>query len=666
MPMQFATYSLPKLERYPQRLEPHLSPFDAGVLSILSYLRPLRGTKRPWGDKSSIVQKVNAREDVLPAALEDCLAELPALRRRLRRRSDNLTIPDGAVLLAFLKRMSKAALGQRPYDVQVAAVWSLMRGEIAEMGTGEGKSLTAAVAAAALALCGRRVHVLTVNDYLAARDAQRFEPLFTLLGLSSGCIDEAGSPDERREIYQRDIVFSAAKNIVFDYLRDQTGPASDMLSGLPAKLAQLIPQVTGQTMPILQGLDAVIVDEADSVLIDQAATPFILSGGEATLGGLDAKTLARALELARRLEDGRHFKTATASRRITLSDSGKMWLASWIGDDDGLLSVAPIREHIISQALVALHMLIRDRDYLIDNEKVQIIDESTGRVMPDRQWSEGLHQLVELKEGLEPSELRTTLGRITFQRFFPRYRHVCGMSGTARPAARELWESYGLTVRRIRPRKPDQKHWAPVQIFRSQATKWQAIGTRVHQFNQADIPVLIGTRTLEGSRQCSVVLTNMGIPHHVLNAEEVAKEAMIVALAGEPGQVTVATNMAGRGTDIVLSDQARAAGGLHVILTELHENRRIDLQLAGRCGRQGDPGHIDYFLSLEDNLFETAGPAIIRLVRIFHRAGQKRTVFALMRALQGKQTRRAETSRRRLQKYERQRERSLALSGTLE
>lgn len=659
-------HPLPKLERYPQRIEPHLSQFDAGFLSFLSYLRPLRGTRRAWGEKTWFVKLVNSREELLPDALESIVNLLPELRRKLRSNSDNLTASDTSLLLAVLKQVSKYVLGQTPYDVQIAAVWSLMRGEVAEMGTGEGKSLTAAITAAALALCGRQVHVLTVNDYLAARDAQRFEPLFAHLGLSSGWIDETSSADDRRIVYQRDVVFSAAKNIVFDYLRDQTGPASSILTGLPSKLSTLVSSDESQAGPILQGLDAVIVDEADSVLVDQAATPFILSGGEATLGGLDEKTLERALKFAQQLEELRHFRLFPALRRVTINDTGKMWLASWINDQDGLLAVAPIREHITSQALVALHLLIYNRDYLIEDEKIQIIDESTGRVMPDRQWSEGLHQLVELKEGLKPSEIRTTIGRITFQRFFPRYRHVCGMSGTARPAARELWESYSLTVRLINPRKPNQKSWSKVKIFPTQETKWHAIGMHISQLNRAHIPVLIGTRTLEASRQCSATLRELSVNHHVLNAEEVAQEAMIVAIAGEPGQVTVATNMAGRGTDIVLSEQARKAGGLHVVLTELHENRRIDLQLAGRCGRQGDPGHIDRFLSLEDNLFEGVGPVTLKLVHLLYQFGQTQAVYAMMLLIQNRQTRRAEASRRRLQKYERQRERTLSISGALE
>jgi preprotein translocase subunit SecA len=658
--------SIPPLERYPQRLERQLLPFDASVMSVLSYLRAPAGRRQPWGANARIVRKVRAAEAALPETLDACLALLPGLRHRARSRQGALRLADAAPLLAVLKHVSRAVVGQDPFDVQIAAVWSLMLGEVAEMGTGEGKSLTAALGAAALALCGRRVHVLTVNDYLAARDAERFAAFLQALGLSSGCILEDTAPDARRAIYRCDVVFSDSKNIVFDYLRDQTGPVADQLTGLASKLSVLLPPRLGTTTPILQGLDAAIVDEADSVLIDQAATPFILSGGEASMGGLDEAVFRKAHYLALKLVEDRDFRRLPDKRRVLLSDAGKQVLGDLVDPGDGLLTVAPVREHIVSQALVALYLFERNRDYLVEGGAVQIIDESTGRVMADRQWSEGLHQLVEIKEGLPPGVIRKTLGRITFQRFFPRYRHLCGMTGTASPAARELWETYALRVRKILPRRPDCRRWPAVMIHDTADAKWHAIGARVRQCVAQDVPVLIGTRSVGASRQCSAVLNAMGLDHHLLNAEEIEREAMIVALAGEPGQVTVATNMAGRGTDIVLADPVRAAGGLRVILTELHENRRIDLQLAGRCGRQGDPGEVLLMLSLEDELFALEAKGVQMLARVVWRVLPPRATFLLMRVLQYRQTRRAEAARRRLQSHERYRERTLALSGTLE
>lgn len=656
---------LPRVETYPQRMNPQVTAFDAGFLSVISFLMPFFTVKKAWGADTTLVRLVKNSVQTLPKEISQCRSLLPEIRRRLKKRTGKPSSDDIATLLALLVRFSNETLGQTPYDVQLAAVWSLMSGEIAEMGTGEGKSLTAALTAAALALRGQQVHILTVNDYLSKRDSDRFYAFFSALGISSGCIEENASIEDRRKIYKLDVVFSAAKNIVFDYLRDQTGPAFERLNGITSKVDTFRSQLSQDNLPILQGLDAVIVDEADSVLIDQAATPFILSGGEASLGGLNNDVLTESLQLAMDLKIDRDFKIYDSLRRAILSEDGK-YVLDEKKKQQSILSVAPIREHLVCQALVALHLLKKNQDYLISESKIQIIDESTGRVMPDRQWSDGLHQLVEIKEGLEPSEMRTTLGRITFQRFFPRYRHVCGMSGTVKPASRELWESYGLAVRKILPRKEDRRRWGEVNIYTSCHEKWRAVAEYVYRCHHDGIPILIGTRTVTASRECSASLEELMIPHQVLNAEEVEKEASIVAKAGEPGQVTVATNMAGRGTDIELSPIAVEKGGLHVILTELHENRRIDLQLAGRCGRQGDPGHVSRFLSLEDGLLTGLGVIQLSMLRFLHSANFTNCVYFYYLVLQYRQTRRAEAARRRLQKYERQREQSLALSGKLE
>lgn len=654
----------PRVEEYPQKHSDALTSFDAGTLSVISFLRPMFSFRRPWGNNSQIVKSVQSSIQNLPKDITSCRALVPPLRRRLgvsARPKDQ----DVSTLLALLTRFSEFTIGQSPYEVQLAAVGSLLRGEVAEMRTGEGKSLTAALTAAALALCGKKVHVLTVNDYLSERDAKRYEPLFVELGLTSGFISETATIAERQKIHDCDIVFSAAKNVVFDYLRDQTGAGSEALGGLAFKIDRSFSNYQDSAGPILQGLDAVIVDEADSVFIDQAATPFILSGDKASFGGLTTDVLAEALALSAKLDTNLHFRIFERLKRATLTDEGKFMLGH-IEKSNSMLEVAPIREHLVCQALVARHLLKNGEDYLVFDDKICIVDESTGRIMPDRQWSDGLHQLVELKEGLDASEMRTTIGRITFQRFFPRYRHVCGMSGTAVPASRELWESYGLTVRRILPRRPDRRTWSDIRIFRTADEKWSAVAHYVSACHHGGIPVLIGTRTVEASKSCGEALEELGIPHRILNAEHVAEEAAIIAQAGMPGNVTVATNMAGRGTDIELSPEARDMGGLHVVLTELHDNRRIDLQLAGRCGRQGDPGVVARFLSLEDGLLVSLSTFSTISLRWLHRLGCIRAVYLLYRLVQFRQTRRAETARRRLQKYERQREQSLALTGRLE
>lgn len=657
---------LPEIEDYPERQMAAITDWDARILRVLSSLDPRRTIRIGWGGGHRFARAVASAG----ASLRDRPADPARLRDKalvLRRAARRGRVTD-AVLAPVVAEVCEAAhrvLGKRPYDVQVVVIRCLFDGEVAEMGTGEGKSLTAAIGAATLALSGRRVHVMTVNDYLSERDAETFGPLFAALGLTSGCITDQTPPDGRGGIYRRDIIFSAAKNILFDYLRDRTGPAAAHLNGLPRKLLTLGAGAAA-AVPILAGLDAVIVDEADSVLIDQAATPFILSAGEASLGGLDRATLQRCLDMARGLREGRDFRRSDALRRVTLTDAGRARLTIRAGGADGLVAVPPVRDHLIGQALVALHMLERDRDYLLTEDGLAIIDESTGRLMPDRQWSEGLHQFVELKEGLEPSEIRTTLGRITFQRFFPRYRLVCGMTGTARDAARELWEAYGLKVRRILPRKPDIRRWTPVRILPDAVAKWQAVAECAAALSATGAPVLIGTRSLAASNDCSAALTRLGLAHSLLTAEHVAAEAEIVAGAGAAGRITVATNMAGRGTDILLSDAARAAGGLQVVLTEFHDNRRIDRQLFGRCGRQGDPGAVHRVLSLGDEIVTTQGPFVRALLALSLRLGGTWACHAGMVLVQRLQTRRAERARADLAKQERMRERQLALTGRLE
>jgi preprotein translocase subunit SecA len=658
---------LPQIEDYPERQAAAFTDWDARILRLLSRLDPRRLVRRSWGGAHRFARIVAAESD----KIRDEPFDPDRLRRKsvvLRRSTRRGRVPD-AVLAPVLAEVCEAAfrvLGKRPFDVQVVVIRTLFDGEVAEMGTGEGKSLTAAIGAATLALSGRRVHVMTVNDYLAARDAETFGALFVELGLRAAHVTDETALDGRKEEYRADVVFSAAKNILFDYLRDKTGPEADQLHGLPRKLLNLVrPEGAGE-VSILQGLDAVIVDEADSVLIDQAATPFILSAGEAALGGLDTATLLKTLEMSRTLGEGADFRRSDALRRVTLTDTGRSRLAALAKGSVGLASVAPVREHLAAQALVALNMLERNRDYVVTEKGLAIIDESTGRLMPDRQWSEGLHQFVELKEGLEPSEIRRTLGRITFQRFFPRYRHVCGMTGTARAAARELDEVYGLKVRRILPRRPDIRRWTKIAILPDAQTKWAEVAKLAAALSLSGTPVLIGTRSLDASQDCSAVLRESGLTHALLTAENVAQEAEIISNAGQSGCITVATNMAGRGTDILLSDASRQVGGLQVILTELHGNSRIDRQLCGRCGRQGDPGAVHRVLSLEDEIVTSEGPMATAFLGVLLKVGGARLCHAGMVLLQMRQTRRAERGRADLARQERRREQQLALSGRME
>jgi preprotein translocase subunit SecA len=658
-------FSQMRLELYPQNKDITLSGFDAGFLSFISYFSRFFYLKKPWGNDASLVRDTLKELNRLPGDLNECRTLLHVVAGNLKKYDSSHSDKDLCVVIAILMRFCTEVLGQTPYNVQLASVWSLMKGEIAEMGTGEGKSLTAALAAAALAIRGQQVHVLTVNDYLADRDAQKFSGFFKALGLSCGCIHESSTDEERREIYCSDIVFSAAKNVVFDYLKDKTSNTRYPLDSLGYKLERIKSNYSLGSAPILRGLDAVIIDEADSVLIDQAETPFILSGGEASFGGLNNDVLREALDASNILLHDVHFRVFDQLKRVNLTEAGKYELST-IQYKNSVLNVMAIREHVIKQALVASKVLKAGQDYLVVDDTIQIVDESTGRVMPDRQWSDGLHQLVELKEHVAVSEMRATLGRITFQRFFPRYRHLSGMTGTAVPASRELWESYSLRVRRILPRKTDLRTWPDVKIYANASEKWAAIAAYALHCVENNIPVLIGTRTVTASQECSAALNKLYIAHHILNAEHIEEEAHIIEEAGIPGRVTVATNMAGRGTDIVLSPLSRECGGLHVIISELHDNRRIDLQLAGRCGRQGDPGTVLRFLSLQDGLIKSVGKVEQYFIASLLKYGLGKSVYYYFLLLQKRQTSRAETARRRLQKYERERQKSLSLTGILE
>lgn len=605
-----------------------------------------------------------AMDSLDDAALRDrTRAMRPALRRALRQGSgDRAALAEG---LALIREQAARLLGQRPFDVQILAALTILRGRIAEMATGEGKSLAAALAAGTLALAGTPVHVMTVNDYLAERDFQHFRPLFQALGLRVGVVLEGQTPDLRRAAYACDVVYGTAKEIVFDHLRDRL-----ILRQRPGNLARKLDRLLSFSQPrtdqdlIMRGLPAAIVDEADSVLLDQAGTPFILSGAVQMAGSLAPEVLHQAMALAGALRSGVDYLPVPQLRVVELTDAGRRKLAAETAGADGPITVPAIRAHAVTQALNALHVFERDRDYLVSEGKVQIIDETTGRVMPDRTWSDGLHQMVEIKEGLPLTGIFETTARITLQKFFQRYQRLGGMTGTARSAARELWQVYGLHVRPIPTRLPAQRRMDPFILLPDRAAKWQAVADLARDLQQKGHPVLIGTKTVAASDQVSIALGDL--PHQVLNAHVAAAEAAIIAGAGIEGRVTVATNMAGRGTDILLTGTARALGGLHVVLTELHDSRRIDLQLYGRAGRQGDPGRILRFLSLEDDLLARSGPVLRRLAHAALRFGRPGIGVAVLLWCQWREDMRQARGRTDLMRREEQRDRQLAISGRSE
>lgn len=661
---------LPRLDDYPERETEPLTRFDDISLKVVGAVLPLKSRGSPLMGHALLrtVRRAEARLARDGPAGRD--AAVDALRRHRPRlvqamRCNTLRRPLLADCLVHLRILSRHTLGITPYDVQLLAVASMMRGEICELHTGEGKSLAVALAGTLLALAGRPVHVITVNDYLAERDLAEHARLFAALGLSATVVSETDPLGQRRASYSSDIVYVAAKTLVFDYLRDRTGMRNRPATRLSSKLSRL----TGERRDagrLLRGLPAAIVDEADSVLIDQAVTPFILAGEETPLGGLDTEALQAAFDLSGALREARDYQTLAAQKRVQLSPQGKRRLRELCGARDDMLAVPAIHQHLVTQALVARHVLQRGRDYIVENGTVTVIDESTGRRMPDRQWSDGLHQMVEIDEGAEITASRMTTARISFQRFFPRYLHLCGTTGTARPAARELWRIYGKRVRAIRPRCGDARTWGRVRVFSTSRDRWDAVAARVAGLHATGAPVLIGTRSVAASEACSAALRAAGLAHEVLNATSAAREAAIVAEAGQVGRITVATNMAGRGTDIRLSGAARDAGGLHVILTELHDDRRIDLQLSGRCGRQGEPGHLDRYLSLEDDLMRAAPAVLQRAARGALALRLTPLAHAAMRLRQELRSLAQVRARGRLRQDDRRRQQALGISGAEE
>jgi preprotein translocase subunit SecA len=509
---------------------------------------------------------------------------------------------------ALVREVAQRAVGMTHYDVQLRAGWAMIHGMLAELEAGEGKTLSATLPAATAALAGIPVHVISVNDYLVQRDAEAMGPVYEALGLSVGAVTERlRDLAARRAAYACDITYVTSKQVAFDYLRD--GLERRRQKGrLALRIARL--KREPQTALLLRGLCFGIVDEADSVLIDEACTPLILSGPAARSDS--SETYRQAVRLARALEAEVDFRLREREGGIEFTERGRQRVEELAAGRADIWSGPRRREEWVDKALRALHCFVRDRHYLVRNGRVEIIDQPTGRAAPDRSWEQGLHQLIEVKEGCDLTPERETLARISYQQFFRRYLRLSGMTGTAREVSRELWSVYRLNTLVIRPRLPVRRRSWGSRVFPAQESKWRAVVARVRQLQKLGRPVLVGTSSLAASEELSERLTAAGFPHRVLNARQDANEAAIVAEAGRRGRITVATNMAGRGTDIRLGPGVSEKGGLHVIATQRAEARRIDRQLFGRCGRQGDPGSYEEILSLEDEAVKLFYPSGIR------------------------------------------------------
>ncbi|MDH3210399.1 MAG: DEAD/DEAH box helicase [Burkholderiaceae bacterium] len=559
-------------------------------------------TPRPSHSRRRFVAAMHSADAALAVYGSGAFAQqLRELRAQMGSRG--FVEPLLATAFAMVARTTASVLGLTLYDTQLIAARILLDNRLAEMATGEGKTHAAMLAAATAALAGVPVHVVTANAYLAARDADQLAPVYAALGLRVAAIRQGDDDDARRGAYRCDIVYCTASNLIFDYLRDRTAGH--------------------RAQPLLRGLCMAIVDEADSVLIDEARTPFILARERH-----DAAAEQRhrsALALATGLRAGDHFRLDASTRRAHLEPLGAQicaGAAAGFGTSDALWNNQRYRDELIDLALTALHHYQRDVHYIVrelDGQgkfEVAIVDTTTGRVAAGRRWANGLHQLIELKERCQPSPLQDTSAQLTYQRFFPRYWRLGGMSGTLREARTELRQVYGLAVEAVPLRVPCRRIHSARQIFANTDTRWDAVVTAITREQAAGRPVLVGTDSVADAQLLSDRLHKIGIAHQRLDARQDAEEAACIARAGTAGCVTVATNMAGRGTDIRLGPGVLERGGLRVIACQQNASARIDRQLHGRAARAGDPGAVSTMLALDVGLLAQRVPRLGR--RLLH------------------------------------------------
>ncbi len=508
---------------------------------------------------------------------------------------------------ALVRVAAQRAIGLRHYDVQMLGGVALFRSAIAEMDTGEGKTLTATLPLYIHALTGKGAHLATVNDYLAVRDADTMGPVYQMLGLTVGVIQTQDTPDQRRQSYNCDITYGTAKEFGFDFLRDRL-----LLRRMGHDMAGFLGQGSSQRwdttgeQPVQRGFHFCLVDEADSILIDEARTPLII-------GSLPGDSLEQIIasfqwsaDHCEAFEEEVDYEYDNETKKVELLSEGRRLMRT-TPRDEVLRGVGLVDLYLYMERAIKVHRDFQlDREYVIDDGEIVIVDEFTGRKSEGRKWRDGIHQAIEAKEGVEVTVPTGQAARITVQDLFLRYKQLAGMTGTAATSSREFRKIYKTPVQRIPTNRKILRTRLPDRMFGASAAKWDAIVAEVNDLHVAGRPVLVGTRSIEKSQTLSRLLDEAGIAHEVLNAHEISREAEIVARAGESGRVTVATNMAGRGTDITLPREVSAIGGLHVICTELHDSARIDRQLYGRCGRQGDPGTCRQYISIDDDILETA------------------------------------------------------------
>ena len=536
------------------------------------------------------------------------------LREIFRRHRDNHSDLERA--FSLVREVAARQIGNKPFPVQIAGAFAIDHGCIAEMATGEGKTLTATMPATVAGWRGRGCHIITVNDYLAQRDAEWMGKIYRFCGLSVAHIEQAMSADDRRAAYYADITYCTNKEVSADFLRDRLalGRVRGLSSALLTKIARGGRSIIDRL--IQRGLNFAIIDEADSVLVDEAITPLIISGPAPNQEQVEA--FRQAADIVSNLRQDTDYRVNCRYREVELTNEGKNRLAQRAETLGDIWQGERRREEIATKALVAKELYSLDKQYVIDDGKVVIVDDFTGRLMPDRSWRDGLHQAVEAKEKLEITPPKDTYARISFQRFFRMYRKLSGMTGTASEAAAEFWQIYHTPIVVIPTNRPCKRKNLPDIVLPTEATKWKIILLEIRRVHERGQPVLVGTRSVRASEYISQLLEGEHLNHQVLNAVRHREEAQIIAGAGQAGKITVATNMAGRGTDIKLGRGVAELGGLHVIASERNESGRIDRQLFGRCGRQGDPGSTQAIVSLEDEFVSRYAKNIVAYLKKRH------------------------------------------------
>jgi len=638
----------------------------AGVLSLLG--GPVQRRLAQWGP---VLEQIAAYEPELQQQTDRDLKKRSLSLRYRAKAGEPLAklVPEG---YALVREAAVRTIKQRHYDVQMIGGIALFNGCIAEMETGEGKTLTATLPMYIHALIGKGAHLATVNDYLAERDASITRPVYDLLGLSVGVVLTKDKSAERRKAYGCDITYGTSKEFGFDFLRDRL-----LLRRMGVSQAGIFGDIStanmdpGGEQPVQRGAHFALVDEADSILIDEARTPLIIGSiGDKSIEKIVA-TYRWAAEVAKQFKEDQHFEYEHDDKKVELTATGRQ-----------LVRVMPKPEALATMGLIDLYLYIEraikcERDFHLDRQyvvgkgekgtdEIIIVDENTGRLAEGRKWRDGIHQALEAKEKIEVTVPTGQAARITVQDLFLRYKHLAGMTGTAMPAASEFRKVYKKVVLPVPTNRPAQRKHLPDSVYGTGEEKWLAIVAEARELHEQGRPILIGTRSIDKSVILSRLLTQAGIDHKVLNAHEIAAEAEIVTRAGQPGKVTVATNMAGRGTDIKLGPGVAESGGLHVICTELHDSHRIDRQLMGRCGRQGDPGTVRQYMSLDDDVVRTGfGPSTAEKLtsRGVKGGGNPQGYLGLLKRAQRKVERRHLRDRMVLLHHEKERKKMQAEMG---